>query len=121
MLRNVNVRVDYINWGHLPPDEPTLIGENPGAGVLQPFFNQFGSVQTNATDVFPILNEFGNQVGQARAYDTTGISLQENSGFQGTFTLPMTYGVIEASGFLLGKANSGAEPRRFAGRCCGRR
>jgi hypothetical protein len=109
IVRNVDFRLDYINWGISRPTT-TLIGAQPGPGVLQPFFNDFGSVQTNATDVFPILNEFGNQVGQARAYDTTGISLQENSGFQGTFTLPMTYGVIEASGFILAKANSSPNP-----------
>jgi hypothetical protein len=105
VLRNVDFRLDYINWGISRPTT-TLIGAQPGPGVLQPFFNQFGSVQSNATDVFPILNVDGNQVGQARAYDTTGISLSENSGFQGTFSLPMTYGVIEASGFILAKASS---------------
>jgi hypothetical protein len=125
-LRNADIRLDYINWGISRP-ATTLIGENPGPGVLQPKFAQipigsfggqviyvpsylFGfypmSVQKNPTDIFPILNTGGAQVGQARAYDTTGISLAENSGFKGTFSLPMTYGTIEASGFILGKANS---------------
>ncbi len=109
VLRNVNVRIDYINWGISRP-RTVLIGENPGAGVLQPLFNEFGPVQTNATDKFPILDQNFNQVGQARAYDTTGISLRENSGFQVTFSVPMTYGTIETSGFLLGKANSAPNP-----------
>jgi hypothetical protein len=109
VLRNVDVRLDYINWGISRP-ATTLIGAQPGPGVLQPFFNDFGSVQKNPTDVFPILDSFGNQVGQARAYDTTGISLYENSGFQATFSVPMTYGTIEASGFILGKANSAPNP-----------
>ncbi len=108
VLRNVNVRLDYINWGISRPTT-TLIGAQPGPGVLQPIFSQFQSVQTNPTDVFPILEGF-NQVGQARAYDTTGVSLSENSGFQGTFTLPMTYGDFEVSGFILAKANSAPNP-----------
>jgi hypothetical protein len=104
ILRNVNVRVDYINWGISRPTT-SLIGAQPAPGVLQPFFNDtffFNNmaVQTNPTEAFPVNG------GIARAYDTTGISLSENSGFQVTFTLPMTYGDIEASGFLLGKANS---------------
>ena len=109
ILRNVNIRLDYINWGISRPNT-TLIGEQPGAGVLQPIFNDFGPVQTNPTDVFPVLNSVDNQIGQARAYDTTGISLSENSGFQATFSLPMTYGTIEVSGFVLGKANSAPNP-----------
>jgi hypothetical protein len=104
ILRNVNVRVDYINWGISRPST-SLIGAQPAPGVLQPFFNDtffFNNmaVQTNPTEAFPVNG------GIARAYDTTGVSLAENSGFQVTFTLPMTYGDIEASGFLLAKANS---------------
>lgn len=129
-LRNADIRLSYINWGISRP-ATTLIGENPGPGVLQPKFGQvaigsfngqviyvpaffFGlfptSVQKNPTDIFPILNTQGAQVGQARAYDTTGISLAENSGFKGTFSLPMTYGTIETNGFILGKANSAPNP-----------
>jgi hypothetical protein len=113
VLRNVEVRVDYINWGISRPNT-TLIGEQPGPGVLQPIFSQFQSVQSNATDVFPILNGF-QQVGQARAYDTTGISLSENSGVQTTFSLPMTYGTVEVSGFVLAKANSAPNPGGLPG------
>ncbi len=120
-VRNMEVRLDYINWGISRP-RTVLIGENPGPGVLQPTFGfinfdgfLFGnpnppSVQKNPTDVFPILDQNFNQVGQARAYDTTGISLAENSGFQGTFAFPMTYGTVEASGFILGKASSAPNP-----------
>jgi hypothetical protein len=114
VLRNVDVRLDYINWGISRPNT-SLIGAQPGPGVLQPFFNQFGSVQTNATDIFPVLDAFGNQVGQARAYDTTGVSLSENSGFQGTFSIPMTYGSLELSGFILAKANSAPNPGGLPG------
>jgi hypothetical protein len=109
VLRNVEIRLDYINWGISRP-RTVLIGENPGPGLLQPIFNDFGPVQKNPTDVFPILDQNFNQVGQARAYDTTGISLFENSGFQATFIVPMTYGSVEASGFILGKANSAPNP-----------
>jgi hypothetical protein len=117
VLRNVDVRLDYINWGISRPST-SLIGAQPGPGVLQPtgstsFFGPIfenGSVQTNPTDVFPILNQNGDQVGQARAYDTTGISLSENSGFQATFTLPMTYGTIETTAFVLSKAGSAPNP-----------
>jgi hypothetical protein len=109
VLRNVEIRLDYINWGISRP-RTVLIGETPGPGVLQPIFNDFSSVQKNPTDVFPILDQNFNQVGQARAYDTTGISLFENSGFQATFILPMTYGNLEVSGFILGKANSAPNP-----------
>jgi len=108
-LRNVEVRLDYINWGISRP-RTVLIGETPGPGVLQPIFSEFTSVQKNPTDVFPILDQNFNQVGQARAYDTTGISLYENSGFQATFILPMTYGNFEVSGFILGKGNSAPNP-----------
>jgi len=129
-LRNLDIRLDYINWGISRP-QTVLIGAYPGPGVLQPTFSQVPigtfngqvfyvpawevglypmSVQKNPTDVFPILNSSGSQIGQARAYDTTGISLYENSGFQGTFSLPMTYGTIEASGFILAKANSAPNP-----------
>jgi hypothetical protein len=116
VLRNVDVRLDYINWGISRPST-TLIGAQPGPGVLQPtspfsFYPiyEFGSVQTNPTSTFPILNSEGAQVGQARAYDTTGISLSENSGFQATFTLPMTYGSIENTSFILSKAGSAPNP-----------
>jgi hypothetical protein len=121
ILRNVEVRLDYINWGISRP-RTVLIGENPAPGVLQPTFGLIPfdgfffinpsppSVQKNPTDVFPILNANFNQIGQARAYDTTGISLKENSGFQGTLIFPMTYGTIEASGFILEKADSAPNP-----------
>jgi hypothetical protein len=109
VLRNVEIRLDYINWGISRP-RTVLIGETPGPGVLQPIFSDFTSVQKNPTDVFPILDQNFNQVGQARAYDTTGISLFENSGFQATFILPMTYGNLEVSGFILGKGNSAPNP-----------
>jgi hypothetical protein len=126
ILRNVEVRVDYIQWGISRP-HTVLIGENPAPGVLQPAFGfevfdgffftnpNPPAVQKNPTDVFPILNQNFNQVGQARAYDTTGISLSENSGSQVTFTLPMTYGEIEASGFILAKASSAPNPGGLPG------
>jgi Putative beta barrel porin-7 (BBP7) len=109
VIRNVDIRLDYINWGISRP-QTTLIGAQPGPGVLQPIFNDFGPVQSNPTDVFPVLNSNFNQVGQARAYDTTGISLSENSGFQATFILPMTYGSIETTAFILSKAGSAPNP-----------
>jgi hypothetical protein len=126
VVRNVDIRLDYINWGISRP-RTVLIGDYPGPGLLQPTFGLISfdgfffsnpnppAVQKNPTDVFPILDNNFNQIGQARAYDTTGISLYENSGFQGTFSVPMTYGTIEASGFILGKANSAPNPGGLPG------
>jgi len=64
------------------------------------FFFPGEDIQKNPTDPFPVPG------GTARAYNTAPISLYENSGIKGTLILPMTYGSLEFTGFILQHAES---------------
>jgi hypothetical protein len=107
--RNVTFNVDYINWGIVKP-EVELIGSQPTIATMNQVLTQFpaavypfliaGDLLKNPTEPFPTAS------GYARAYNTAPISLYENSGIQGTLSLPMTFGTMELSGFYLQHAES---------------
>lgn len=102
--RNVSVQVDYINWGINRPSV-AVIGAQPAPGVLQPdFIPFFEAVTNNATQYFPVTGGF------AREYDTSAVNLSNNSGVQGTLSLPMTYGKAELTGFVLARNPSPIDP-----------
>jgi hypothetical protein len=115
VARNVTFNVDYLNWGISRP-QSELIGSTPTLATMNPVQNQivniFGpgflaffpanGLSKNPTSFFPV------DGGLARAYSTAPFSLYENSGIQGTLSLPLTFGTAELSGFTLQHANTQA-------------
>jgi len=86
------VRFDYLHW-HLPDPGDVLIGApttDIGPGYLTKFFS-LGS------QLFPS--------GYGRDIDLSRIGLHDISGVQTTIGLPLTFGSIEASGFILQQAS----------------
>ena len=114
VVRNVSVRLDYINWGIKAPGN-NLIGAQPSVdGTFSNGF-PFNRDPRQQIPVFDPQNPpfflgnlgfGGSMLGVAEALDTSPISLASNSGIQGTLALPMDIGSAEIRGFLLGKSES---------------
>jgi hypothetical protein len=124
-IRNVNLRVDYLNWSILHP-KTTLIGAQPaastiinpprfvdipGVGVVP--FSDGAPFQRDPTQYFPTNDTYLFTGGTypvdgtlAKALNTGPISLTSNSGVRGTLSLPLTYGTAELSGFILQNSDS---------------
>lgn len=121
VVRNVSVRLDYINWGIKAPGG-TLIGAQPStAGIFNDTtpFNRNPRVESPLVDpnnppfligTTPVTALGGTMFGYAQAVDTSPISLASNSGIQGTLALPLTFGTAELTGFILQKSTGVVAP-----------
>jgi len=115
VVRNVSVRLDYINWGIKAPGN-NLIGAQPSVdGVFDSAFpfnrdprHEIPVVDPQNPPMFNFgdIPGTGTILGFAEALDTSPISLASNSGIQGTLALPMDVGSAELRGFILGKSES---------------
>jgi len=111
-IRNVSVRIDYLDWTISRP-HTELIGAAPAVATMNPTqLLQQNSLRTDPTKFFPIsVDEFGIfATAFAREYDTAPLPLNNNQGVQGTLALPLTYGTAELSAFILGRGVSEVNP-----------